>query len=173
MSLAGIAISIGVLVDSSVVMAENAMHPLRLSLRHARVRGDVGDVACRPAGRWGGRSFSRWRIMVLSFLPVLPGRDGAEDVPPVGRNEIVCPGGGGGPVDHAGAGLLLPLDPWPAAGEMESPLIRGVDRGVSAGALYLMDRPAALAWVIGLTFVPGSRRLAAGRIFLATLSPRP
>ena len=70
MSLAGIAISIGVLVDSSVVMAENVMHRLRERFGSEPVRGDVCDVvesACLAVGRPIVFSVA---IMVLSFLPV-------------------------------------------------------------------------------------------------------
>ena len=70
MSLAGIAISIGVLVDSSVVMAENVMHRLRERFGNRVVRGDVRDIvlpACLAVGRPIVFSVA---IMVLSFLPV-------------------------------------------------------------------------------------------------------
>ena len=70
MSLAGIAISIGVLVDSSVVMAENVMHRLKEQFGPEPVRGDVRSVvlpACLAVGRPIVFSVA---IMVLSFLPV-------------------------------------------------------------------------------------------------------
>src|SRR5207248_6423353 len=70
MSLAGIAISIGVLVDSSVVMAENVMHRLKERFGGQVVRGDVRAVvlpACLAVGRPIVFSVA---IMVLSFLPV-------------------------------------------------------------------------------------------------------
>src|SRR5262249_45081901 len=70
MSLAGIAISIGVLVDSSIVMAENAMHPLKPPFGDRPVGGDVRAVvlpACRTVGR---PIFFSVVIMLLSFLPV-------------------------------------------------------------------------------------------------------
>src|SRR5262249_29634370 len=70
MSLAGIAISIGVLVDSAVVLAENVMHHLKQSFGDGPVRGDVRALvldACRTVGR---PLFFSVVIMLLSFLPV-------------------------------------------------------------------------------------------------------
>src|SRR5262249_40883917 len=70
MSLAGIAISIGVLVDSSIVMAENAMHTLKARFGDQPVRGDVRALvlpACQAVGRPIVFSVA---IMLLSFLPV-------------------------------------------------------------------------------------------------------
>ncbi len=54
MSLSGIAISIGVLVDSSIVMAENAMTHLRHKFGDEPVIGDVRPTvlaACHTVGR--------------------------------------------------------------------------------------------------------------------------
>ncbi len=78
MSLAGIAISIGVLVDSSIVMAENVMHRLNEQFGNRRVEGDVTHVvlpACLAVGRPIVFSVA---IMLLSFLPVfaLEGMEG-------------------------------------------------------------------------------------------------
>src|SRR5262249_8963557 len=70
MSLAGIAISIGVLVDSSIVMAENARYQLKQHFGDKPVRGDVRQwvlPACRTVGR---PIFFSVLIMLLSFLPV-------------------------------------------------------------------------------------------------------
>ena len=39
--------------------------------------------------------------------------------------------------------------------EMENPLIRGVIEVYRPVLSYLMDRPAALAWILGVTFLLG------------------
>src|SRR5438045_260424 len=54
MSLAGITISIGILVDQAIVMVENATHHLTDQFGNAKVTGDTtGPVikACRTVGR--------------------------------------------------------------------------------------------------------------------------
>ncbi len=70
MSLSGIAVSIGVLVDQAVVMTDSAMHSLRARFGDERVTGDTREIvgaACRRVGR--PIAFAVL-IMVISFLPV-------------------------------------------------------------------------------------------------------
>lgn len=78
MSLAGITISIGVLVDQAIVMTENATHTLRSHFGDTKIRGDTTQhviAACRHVGR---PIFFSVMIMLLSFIPVflLGGREG-------------------------------------------------------------------------------------------------
>src|SRR5229473_1088284 len=78
MSLAGITISIGVLVDQAIVMTENATHHLKEHFGDRKVTGDIRDLiipACRMVGR---PIFFSVMIMLISFLPVfaLSGREG-------------------------------------------------------------------------------------------------
>ena len=78
MSLSGIAISIGVLVDASIVMVENATHELTGRFGTQPVRGDTRPIV-REAVRLVGRPiFFSILIMLLSFLPVfaLTGQEG-------------------------------------------------------------------------------------------------
>ena len=78
MSLAGITISIGILVDQAIVMVENATHHLKAHFGDRKVSGDIRELvipACRTVGR---PIFFSVMIMLLSFIPVfmLSGREG-------------------------------------------------------------------------------------------------
>ena len=78
MSLAGISISVGILIDQAVVMGENAAHHLTRHFGRERVTGDTTEIvikACRTVGR---PIFFSVLITILSFLPVfaLSGREG-------------------------------------------------------------------------------------------------
>ncbi|MDB5387169.1 MAG: Cobalt-zinc-cadmium resistance protein CzcA / Cation efflux system protein CusA, partial [Planctomycetaceae bacterium] len=78
MSLAGITISIGILVDQAIVMTENATHVLKEHFGDKPVTGDIREIvipACRTVGR---PIFFSVIIMLLSFIPVfmLSGREG-------------------------------------------------------------------------------------------------
>ncbi|MBI4564407.1 MAG: efflux RND transporter permease subunit [Planctomycetes bacterium] len=78
MSLSGIAISIGVLVDAGIVMTENAYHRLHDHFRGGPVRGDTRGLVIDACKVVGGPLFFSILIMVLSFAPifVLGGMEG-------------------------------------------------------------------------------------------------
>src|SRR5262249_19259147 len=83
MSLAGITISIGVLVDQAIVMTENATHHLKEKFGDRRVAGDTRELiipSCRTVGR---PIFFSVLIMLLSFVPVflLSGGEGKSSHP--------------------------------------------------------------------------------------------
>jgi Cu(I)/Ag(I) efflux system membrane protein CusA/SilA len=79
MSLSGIAISIGILVDQAIVMVENATHHLTAHFGpHQKITGDTREIvipACRMVGR---PIFFSVVIILLSFVPVfaLTGQEG-------------------------------------------------------------------------------------------------
>src|SRR5437588_12399413 len=78
MALAGITISIGILVDQAIVMTENATHHLKEHFGDQKVTGDTRALvipACRTVGR---PIFFSVLIMLISFIPVfaLSGREG-------------------------------------------------------------------------------------------------
>ncbi|MCE9637936.1 MAG: efflux RND transporter permease subunit [Planctomycetes bacterium] len=70
MSLSGIAISIGVLVDQAIVLTDNAMHHLREKFGDEPVRGDIRELLVKPCQDVGRPVFFAILIMVISFLPV-------------------------------------------------------------------------------------------------------
>jgi Cu(I)/Ag(I) efflux system membrane protein CusA/SilA len=70
MSLSGIAISIGVLIDASIVMVENAMHGLTEHYGHDKIRGDTTEVIVRSCRLVGKPIFFSVLIMLISFIPV-------------------------------------------------------------------------------------------------------
>lgn len=78
MSLSGIAISIGILVDAAIVMVENATHELTAEFGHDKVRGDTREIVLRAAKLVGRPIFLSVMIMLISFLPVfaLTGQEG-------------------------------------------------------------------------------------------------
>ena len=79
MSLSGIAISIGILVDQAIVMVENATHHLTAHFgQHQKITGDTREIvipACRMVGR---PIFFSVIIILFSFIPVfaLRGQEG-------------------------------------------------------------------------------------------------
>jgi Cu/Ag efflux pump CusA len=78
MSLAGVTISIGILVDQAIVMVENATHHLKDQFGDRKVTGDTTETvikACRTVGR---PIFFSVLIILLSFVPVfaMSGREG-------------------------------------------------------------------------------------------------
>ncbi len=169
-SLAGIAISIGVLVDSSVVMAENVMHRLREQFGNRVVRGDVSGIvlqACLAVGRPIVFSVA---IMVLSFLPVfaLGGIEGKMFHPMAYTKTFAL-----------GAVAILAITLVPALctifirgklrSETDNPLIRGVIEVYRPVLSYLIDQPAALAWVLGVTFLLGFIPLGSRPVTVAIL----
>jgi copper/silver efflux system protein len=170
MSLAGIAISIGVLVDSSIVMAENVMHRLKGRFGDRPVRGDVRDLV-RPACQAVGRPivFSV-AIMLLSFLPVfaLGGIEGKMFRPLAFTKSFAL---------LSVAVLAITLVPALCTvfirgrlrSESESPLVRGVVEVYRPVLDYLLDHPAALAWGLALTLLVGLAPLGSRPVFLATL----
>ena len=78
MSLAGITISIGILVDQAIVMVENATHHLKDEFGDKPVTGDTRELVIRACKQVGRPIFFSVIIMLISFIPVfmLTGREG-------------------------------------------------------------------------------------------------
>lgn len=165
MSLAGLAISIGVLVDSSIVMAENAMHRLKTQFGDVPVSGDTRIVvlaACREVGR---PIFFSVLIMLLSFLPVfaLGGLEGKMFHPLAYTKSFALVGVGLLSI------LLVPaLCTFFVRGRLKSEddvaLVRGIASVYRPMLAYLLDRPVVVVWIVGLTIVLGVAPLGHGTL---------
>ncbi len=116
MSLSGIAISIGVLVDASIVMVDQGVHTLYERFGNSRINGDTCDLL-QPALQTVGRPiFFAMLIMVLGFVPVFCAfRHGRPDVSPTGLHEDVCLGWHLDSGHHFGPGADSEADSRPSA----------------------------------------------------------
>src|SRR5262249_48177837 len=170
MSLAGIAISIGVLVDSALVLAENVMHHLKQYFGDGPVRGDVRALvldACRTVGR---PLFFSVVIMLLSFLPVfaLGGMEGKMFRPLAFTKSFAL---------MATALLTITLVPALCTvfirgrlrGDEDSWLVRSMVQVYRPVLGYLLARPGPLVWFLGVTFVVGLAPLGLPWVFRGTL----
>jgi len=170
MSLAGIAISIGVLVDSSIVIAENVMFHLREKFGDEPVHGDIRSIvlpACRTVGR---PIFFSVMIMLISFLPVfaLSGIDGKMYRPLAFTKTFAL---------LSVAILAVTLVPALCTifikgrlrRESESWIVRSVIDVYRPVLHFLLDRPGALIWVLGLTLVLGAVPLGNRWVLLPVL----
>ncbi|HVX11118.1 MAG TPA: efflux RND transporter permease subunit [Pirellulales bacterium] len=170
MSLAGIVVSIGVLVDSSIVMAENVMHTLRSHFGDRPVRGDVRRLvlpACRMVGR---PIFFSVAIMLISFLPVfcLGGMQGKMFRPLAFTKSLAM---------LAVAVLSITLVPALATvfirgrlhDERRSWLVRSFADVYQPVLDYCLTRPAPLVWLLAATFLAGCAPLGQEGVLLTVL----
>src|SRR5215813_2378288 len=79
MSLGGIAIAIGVLVDAGIVMTENVLrHAEQYAAEHGEYRSTMGEITLAAAKLVGRPIFFAMTIIILAFVPVfaLTGMEG-------------------------------------------------------------------------------------------------
>ncbi|ODT97202.1 MAG: hypothetical protein ABS79_07600 [Planctomycetes bacterium SCN 63-9] len=171
MSLAGLAISIGVLVDSAIVMTENVLHTLHHRQGERPGRGDTSalvEMACRQVGR---PICFAILIMLLSFLPVfaLGGMEGKMFRPLAATKTLAMAASGVLAITFVPALCTLLLRGG-ARPETDSRIIRGVIEVYRPVLDYLFDRPAPLFWMLGATFILASAVVGGRLPFLAALA---
>ena len=172
MSLAGISISVGILIDQAVVMGENAAHHLTRHFGRNRVTGDTTEIvikACRTVGR---PIFFSVLITILSFLPVfaLTGREGKMFHPLAYTKTFALIG-----VAILSITLVPALIPIFLRGRIKSEdenwLVRTMIEIFKPMLAWLMDRTTLVCWlfaiILGLGYVASTRL---GREFMPDLN---
>jgi Cu(I)/Ag(I) efflux system membrane protein CusA/SilA len=171
MSLAGISISVGILIDQAVVMGENAAHHLTRHFGRQRITGDTTEIviaACRTVGR---PIFFSVLITILSFLPVfaLSGREGKMFHPLAFTKTFALVG-----VALLSITLVPALIPIFLKGRIKSEdenwLVRTMIKIFKPMLAWLMDRPTLVCWlfviILGLGYVASTKL---GREFMPDL----
>ena len=171
MSLAGLVISVGVLVDSSIVMSENVMHSLRRRFGDQPVTGDASGVVVRACRTVGRPVFFSILIMLVSFLPVfaLGGIDGKMYAPLAWTKSLAL---------IAAAVLAVTLVPALSAilirgrirDESESWIVRSIVQVYRPVLSSLLDRPGPLVFVLTATLVLAAVPLGSKPLFLGVLA---
>ena len=157
MSLSGIAISIGVLVDAAIVMVENAMHRLHQHYGKEKVTGDTRDVVLPALLMVGRPIFFSVMIMVISFIPVfaLGGMEGKMFHPLAFTKTFAMVG-----VAVLAITLVPALVPMlvrgRVRGEEESWLVRRVIEIYRPVLSFLIEHPWPIIWLAGLIFILGA-----------------
>jgi Cu(I)/Ag(I) efflux system membrane protein CusA/SilA len=172
MSLAGISISVGILIDQAVVMGENAAHHLSRRFGRERVRGDTTEIvvhACRTVGR---PIFFSVLITILSFLPVfaLSGREGKMFHPLAWTKTFALVG-----VAVLSITLVPALIPIFLKGRIKSEdenwLVRTMIEIFKPMLAWLMDRTTLVCWlfvvILGFGWVASTKL---GREFMPDLN---
>jgi copper/silver efflux system protein len=171
MSLSGIAISIGVLVDAAIVMVENATHELTGKFGHQPVKGDTRPII-REATRLVGRPiFFSILIMLLSFLPVfvLGGQEGKMFHPLAFTKSFAMIGVALLAITFVPAMLPIFLR-GRLRSETENPIVRSFIEIYKPVLTFLMKHPKPFVWSFALLLSLGfvlSKHL--GREFMPPL----
>ncbi len=171
MSLAGISISVGILIDQAVVMSENAAHHLTRHFGHRRITGDTSAIVIRACRTVGRPIFFSVLITILSFLPVfaLTGREGKLFHPLAYTKTFALVG-----VAVLSITLVPALIPIFLKGriksEEENRLVRTMIAIFKPMLAWLMDRTTLVCWlfvvIVGLGYVASTKL---GREFMPDL----
>ena len=158
MSLSGIAISIGILVDQSIVMVENATHHLTAHFGPGkRIEGDTREIVIRACRTVGRPIFFSVMIILLSFIPVFaltgPRR---QDVPPAGLHQEFCHDRRGRDLDYAVPALIPSFIKGRLRSENESWLVRNLIGIYKPWLTWLMPRRNFAMWSFSALLIVGA-----------------
>lgn len=171
MSLCGIAISIGILVDASVVMVENASHELKANAeskpalagqKHGIVTGDTTEIVVRACRLVGRPIFFSVLIMLISFLPVFSfgGQEGKLSHPLAYTKSFAMIGVALLAISFVPA-LIPLLIRGHIRGEEENWIVRSFIHIYKPTISWIIDRPAIVWWIMAVILAFGAGLLGA------------
>jgi copper/silver efflux system protein len=171
MSLSGIAISIGILVDAAVVMVENASHELTREFGHNKVRGDTTEIVVRSCRLVGKPIFFAVLIMLISFLPVfaLGGMEGKMFHPLAFTKSFAMVGVAILAVTFVPA-IIPILIKGRLRSEQDNWIVRSFINIYKPVLTWLMTVPAAGLWFMGFLFLIGAGLVGSHGLFLGVLA---
>ncbi|HVP12658.1 MAG TPA: efflux RND transporter permease subunit [Phycisphaerae bacterium] len=172
MSLSGIAISIGILVDASVVMVENATHELTRQFGHGhKVAGNTTEIVARACRLVGKPIFFAVLIMLISFLPVfaLGGQEGKMFHPLAFTKSFAMVG-----VAILAVTFVPAMIPVFIKGRLRSEednwIVRSFINIYKPVLTWLMRVPAAGLWFMGFLFIIGAGFIGSRTLFMGVLA---
>lgn len=157
MSLSGIAISIGILVDAAVVMVENATHELHDHYGNQKVRGNTTELIVKSCRLVGRPIFFSVLIMLISFLPIFAfgGQEGKLSHPLAFTKSFAMIG-----VAVLAVTLVPALIPifirGRLRGEMDNWIVRSFIQIYKPLLSWMVDRPGVVWWIQGIILVLGA-----------------
>lgn len=156
MSLAGIAISIGVLVDAAIVMVDQAAHTLHQRFGNAKVQGDTRELLTPALQTVGRPIFFSLLIMVVSFLPVfaLGGMEGRMFHPLAFTKTFALTAVAVLAITLVPA-VIPPLVRGRIRGERENWLVRRVIEIYQPILNFLLDHPWPIVWITAVILTVG------------------
>lgn len=170
MSLSGIAISIGVLVDAAIVMVDQGAHTLNRHFGSQKVSGDTRALLAPALKTLGRPIFFSLVIMILSFIPVfaLGGMEGRMFHPLAFTKTFALVG-----VTVMSVTLVPALIPWFVRGrirhEEDSWIVRRVIEIYRPVLDYLLDHPWPVVWLTGILYILGAIPTGSNVLFLIVL----
>ena len=173
MSLGGLAIAIGIMVDASIIMVENIYHRLQRSARSATDAGSRSSVAHRAALEVGRPIAFATLIIVAVFLPLflMGGYEGLLFRPlaiSVASAMLIALAISLTVTPMLGLRLLRPARS--ASGSREQPIVALIKRAYVPMLDYcLKNRAAVIALAFGLLIPAGIALSMAGRDFMPEL----
>ncbi|MGD9722629.1 MAG: efflux RND transporter permease subunit [Pirellulales bacterium] len=171
MSLSGIAISIGVLVDAAIVMVDQGAHTLHGHFGRKAVHGDTRELLL-PSLRTVGRPiFFSLAIMIISFIPVfaLGGMEGKMFHPLAYTKSFALIG-----VSVLAITLVPALIPWLVRGrirhEEDSWIVRRVVEIYRPVLSFVMNHPWPVVWAVGVIYLLGAIPTGSPWVFSVALA---